>query len=366
MLIANALLRVLLAVGVSREAAREEVASLFLDWPVDSASFSLQNFVAMGAAAGIRAPGEWYGPHEASHVLLRLATRYPHALQLPSWPPASASPSRAAEDGRPARSVAPASLRLVVCGDGLVVQSEVRAAAALAGGSPGGDCATPWAQPVLGIIPLRLGLRGVSRALAPQLVAACRLPCFAGAVGGSPRHSLFIVGVRDPAQLLCLDPHTTQEGPPLPAPTPAAEGCGGAPVQRGSSEDPGPRAAGGSSAEESCSPRAAHLVPPAFLRSMEPPDAPAWVSVDGLDPTIALAFLWLSEAEFDTWVRQVSWGALRVHATALFRHPNASRVAGGGSVRTRAGLTTTAAAAPATPPVGRPIREHHRRQTSRV
>jgi len=83
MLIANALLRVLLAVGVSREAARAEVASLFLDWPIDSASFSLQNFVAMGAAAGIRAPGEWYGPHEASHVLLRLATRYRHALQLP-------------------------------------------------------------------------------------------------------------------------------------------------------------------------------------------------------------------------------------------------------------------------------------------
>jgi len=50
-----------------------------------------------------------------------------------------------------------------------------------------------------------------------------------------------IVAVADPAQLLCLDPHTTQEGPPACRhPThSAAEGCGGAPVQRGSSADPG-------------------------------------------------------------------------------------------------------------------------------
>jgi hypothetical protein len=164
---------------------RKEVASLFIDWPLPSAALSLHNFVAeareMRHAKG---PGEWFGPHEASYIMARLAARgYQQQLlqqkqqqllqqQQHTWQPTGD----------------PVPCRIVVCGDMTLYKSAIYDAATHVGPPPlsdanraevaavaeqnnGTDAAElPWLRPVLAIIPLRLGLGAtLNKAYIPQV-----------------------------------------------------------------------------------------------------------------------------------------------------------------------------------------------------
>ena len=161
--------------------------------------------------------------------------------------------------------------------------------------------APPAAWPALVLVPLTLGpSRSLTPAYAPPLVSALALPQSAGALGGRPGASLFFVGVAGsgggggdgdggpppppPALLLLLDPHDAR-----PATAPLAHWC----------------------------------------------DAPRVLRLDGVDPSLALAF-WCVGA--DDWTALCD-GLASIEAA----HPGAPLV----SVREGDGAAAAAADAAA-------------------
>jgi hypothetical protein len=169
----------------ARLAAAQAAALPYIaDWPPPAGGlFSLYNLLASSG----RGP-RWWGPHETAF----------HAVALAA---AHATPLRAGQ------APAAGGLRLLLCQDAAVAVDEVTAALQA---KPDG---------VLLLIPARGGL-GV-RMEAPcqaALAYAMRSRHFAGAVGGTPSHSLYLAGVCG-STLVCLDPHTAQPQPPLPANT---------------------------------------------------------------------------------------------------------------------------------------------------
>ncbi|KAA0167468.1 hypothetical protein FNF31_00907 [Cafeteria roenbergensis] len=93
-------------------------------------------------------------------------------------------------------------------------------AVAGAGAAPGGPApeegsTMQWESALMLWVPLRLGL---GPTIDPAFVPFVRrllsdVPQCVGIVGGTPRHSLYFVGVDPSGKLLYLDPHTTQPAP---------------------------------------------------------------------------------------------------------------------------------------------------------
>lgn len=246
-LCATALLRV---VGDSPH-ARQRVAGLVVDWPHDGCALSLPHLVKA------RGAGKWYGPHEISHVLASLT--HQRELRL------SGLSDKAQLE----------CLRVVAASDGAVARSDVAAAAA-----------TPWGNAVLLLVPLRLGLsHRVEEHYRPLLARAMSLPSFAGAIGGPPRSSQFLVGPVDDRGLLpYLDTHVVKSAPLMP--TDVASLPPDQPVQA--------------------------AVPDSFVRSLQPPPQLPRMHMADLDSSIALGFLLQSQCEFDAFCDQ---------AGALVEHP---------------------------------------------
>lgn len=145
--------------------------------------------------------------------------------------------------------------------DGVVSTAEVEAACS--SGLPAGEA---W-RPLLLLLPLRLGLSRFHAPYAPCLAGLLGLPQSAGMVGGRPRRSFFFAGVQgagEDAAAYYYDPHTAQ-------PALGTDGRGARwPL---------------SAADV----RSCHC---AGLRQMR---------LTELDPSLALAFLCASRADFERW-----------------------------------------------------------------
>lgn len=153
--------------------------------------------------------------------------------------------------------------------DGVVCTAEIEAACA--DGSGGG-----W-RPLLLMLPLRLGLARFHPPYAAPLAALLALPQSAGMLGGRPRRSFFFAGVQgegEGAAALYYDPHTPQ---------PALGYAGGRGGDGGTTR--GARWPLSEADVASC-----HC---AGLRQMR---------LAELDPSLALAFLCASRADFDAWL----------------------------------------------------------------
>ena len=178
----------------------------------------------------------------------------------------------------------PGLIRLHVVSDGCLVLDQVR-----------GD----WDRSLFLVIPLRLGLDALQEEHVPALLEFFSFPQCLGLIGGTPRHALYLVGVRPNQSLLCLDPHTTQSAlghekrsffsraSVVPEEL-AVDGCRGASGGGGS---------GGSGGSASPPLPSAHLgtMHGAPLRSVPP---------SSLDPSLAVGFLCRSEDDLDDLVHR--------------------------------------------------------------
>jgi hypothetical protein len=358
MLAATALLRARAAAG--ERVDRAHVARLLVDWPPgvaggggqdaggdnvdDTGALSLPAFVVAGRAMSGKPAGAWYGPHEACHVLQRLAAAgTPGAAGLRLRPPMAALAEKQHHQGADAADGDGPRLAVLVCNDATVVRSEVLAAAAAGGGGGGknaagggGGSGSAWRHPVLALVPLRLGLeRTVPHTQLPALGAHMRLPAFAGALGGWPRHSVFVTGLAPapaPAPgagdgddeegrpdadadatshlqqhhrrqqrhrhllLSYLDPHVVQATPAPPSTPP--------PLPATAAPDDG--------AADAASASAAGLpLPQWYVDSLAPPApgrpgaAPGPLDAGALDPCLALSFLLGSPGQLDAFTASV-------------------------------------------------------------
>jgi cysteine protease ATG4 len=209
--------------------AEAAILRLFADSA--EAQFSLTRIALHGAEHGIPV-GRWMGPASIAQVLAQLAARGRPAAACTRAPAdAPHAPSNGANSAlAPARdsaytghtpgsisasSAAPAcpalaapGVRILVAMDGIVYCDEVRSAA-----QPDGD---EW-EPLLLLIPLRLGLDKFTPAYAPTVLGLMRMPQCVGVIGGRPRSSYYFIG-QQADRLLYLDPHEIQPALDLDAP----------------------------------------------------------------------------------------------------------------------------------------------------
>lgn len=69
-----------------------------------------------------------------------------------------------------------------------------------------------WKHSLILTVPLRLGVDAVETSKLKVLMAMLELPQCIGFIGGTPRHSLYVIGQQPSTKnLLYLDPHTTQD-----------------------------------------------------------------------------------------------------------------------------------------------------------
>lgn len=322
MLLSNALLQHALAVlpAHDRAAVVASIARTFVDWPRRPGG--LPRVVASGGHT------RWYGPHEAAHAFVRAQRESEVAAPL----------------GAP--SLQALQVAVLACRDAALYIDEVHASARA--GAAITDAGEHWLRPVLAIVPLRLGLKSVNPAYIPSLLAATRLPAFAGAVGGTPRHSLYFTGAAPhsvaksattrPAAwahnlaaltglssgmvaadvLLYMDPHTTQTCPPPPAEDAAARDD--APPAN-SSPDMLPLPANAAVYTLRMQDAPAGRVPlpewDAYVKSLTPAtDAPRTMSPSALDPTISLSFMFRSAKELKEFQQQLAVVTATLAATS--------------------------------------------------
>lgn len=303
-------------------------AAAIVDWP--TAALSFQKFLSVGG----KREGHWWGPHEACAVARELVGSAGGAIPL----------------------------SMTLQPDATVADDQLMMAAGCADDR---DSAS-WDKPVLMVIPLRLSLDGkLTVSQVRCLTRLMRLPAFAGAVGGRPRHSVLVVGavsMEMAAQLGCVnvpggtagrsgnmsstgganddigssgvasgalgraaallglqpsvrirsddDAARSQVGSAAAAgyrllvlDPHVTQAC---PPYQGSSITTGSSASGSSSCQPS--PQVPIQPPPSFIASLRPPSPPASMDPALLDPSIALAYLFASKTEYEEWrdgVKQV-------------------------------------------------------------
>ncbi|KAJ2696632.1 hypothetical protein H4R19_005723, partial [Coemansia spiralis] len=121
--------------------------------------------------------GDWLGPSIAAHVMKRLSIKH---LSCP--------------------------LTIHVAIDQTVYASEVRKQALSDGEQPS------W-QPLLLLVPVRLGLSRLNPGYIPKIKTLFQIPQSVGLVGGKPSRSFYFVG-RQGDSLFYLDPHVTRQHMP--------------------------------------------------------------------------------------------------------------------------------------------------------
>ncbi|EUB60413.1 Cysteine protease ATG4B [Echinococcus granulosus] len=118
-------------------------------------------------------------------------------------------------------------------------------------------------HPLFLVLPLRLGLHEFNMRYAPALQGLFKLRQCVGVIGGRPNHALWLIGSVGDDEVLCLDPHTTQAAAILGEPAP------------------------GVSEEAASLDGSFHCTTP--LR----------IPLRRLDPSLAVAFVCRTEADFD-------------------------------------------------------------------
>ncbi|VDK20939.1 unnamed protein product [Taenia asiatica] len=139
-------------------------------------------------------------------------------------------------------------------------------------------------HPLLLILPLRLGLHEFNMRYAPALQGLFKLRQCVGVIGGRPNHALWLIGSVGDDEVLCLDPHTTQPAAILGEPAP------------------------GMSKEAASLDGSFHCTTPLRL------------PLRRLDPSLAVAFVCRTEADFDDLCThlvadQLSSSLFEVHET---------------------------------------------------
>ncbi|XP_035693100.1 cysteine protease ATG4A-like isoform X2 [Branchiostoma floridae] len=219
-----------------------KILQLFLD--KKDSCYSIHQIAQMGVSEG-KSVGQWFGPNTVAQVLKKLAL-------FEDW---SSLAIHVAMDNtviiddikklcRSARQPTPSQVtNSFLCNGVSAEQTSARSR------SP----ALPW-QPLMLIIPLRLGLSELNPVYTDCLKACFTLRQSLGMIGGKPNHAHYFIGYVGNS-LVYLDPHTTQ---------PAVELEGNVPIPDSSFH---------------CS-------------------HPSRMNIQDLDPSIALGFFCQDEADF--------------------------------------------------------------------
>lgn len=181
-------------------------------------------------------------------------------------------------------------LRVIVFNGGTLYTDTVQAACSRSHSSDGSVPATAqegadsggeWSAGALITIVLRLGLDKLEAEAVPALAFLLTLPQCVGVLGGTPSHSIYVVGTRAGREAVFLDPHTTQ----------AAVGADAAPVEVAVDAEEGELECGSFPAvTTSETPSvAAALLPQRYVSTFMPP-APRYTPLASLDPSLAVAF----------------------------------------------------------------------------
>lgn len=149
-----------------------DILKLFEDVP--SAPYGIHKIALMGESTERKPIGTWFGPNTVAQVLKKLATfdQKDH-------------------------------MKFHIAMDNMVVIDEIKASAR------SGSETCLW-NPLILVIPLRLGLTEVNPVYFQDLKETFELTQCIGVIGGRPNHALFFIGYVDD-EMLCLDPHQTQE-----------------------------------------------------------------------------------------------------------------------------------------------------------
>jgi len=212
-------------------ATRLQIVEYFADDP--SSPYSIHRLVELGGFFG-KKPGEWYGPTLASHI-----ARCANSAHLEDE--AERSRLEQGEDGQVGASGSgflEKPMSILCARDGVVDMRELQAYFAASEAEPAQpscplpnmslDChesggsdglskqrsaavaAAASKKSLLLLVPLRLGLRTISDPHLKMLRATLQIPQSVGFIGGSPGHSLYFVAADELGRFAYLDPHTTR------------------------------------------------------------------------------------------------------------------------------------------------------------
>lgn len=160
------------------------ILRLFNDDPMSL--YSIYAVAKAGQAQG-KSVGQWFGPSTMAHVIKAMVTEW-HSRLFSVYVSNESTIYRKqllelARKGDPKKPGTGASPEASTC-EGL------------------------W-QPVLIILPLRLGLEKLNRVYKPSLLRVFSWPQCVGMMGGKPSMSFYFIGAQD-ENLFYLDPHTTR------------------------------------------------------------------------------------------------------------------------------------------------------------
>ncbi|KAJ1668010.1 hypothetical protein EV178_000944 [Coemansia sp. RSA 1646] len=153
----------------------------FYDGDTPRAYYSIHN-MARTATHMDKRIGDWLGPSIAAHVMKRQSNKHPNC---------------------------PLTIHVAI--DQTVYASEVRKQG-LSHYKEGAD--QPSWQPLLLLVPVRLGLSRLNLGYIPKIKTLFQIPQSVGLVGGKPSRSFYFIG-RQGDNLFYLDPHVTRQHVPL-------------------------------------------------------------------------------------------------------------------------------------------------------
>jgi hypothetical protein len=245
MMLAHALQRALagdlwrdVSTAAVAQPAHELLVRWFTDHPVRWNCFSIHHIIDVGEERLGMSPGEWYGPHKmavATRALLEAFSKqcggfvysavaqdacvFADQVHALCADPRLVGASHLAGASLPGEESPDPSESLSIpssdeCeSDGMVLVGTTRATSETTASA----MIVPWGASLFLQIPMRLGPEStLDMELWPSLKALMKqVRQCVGFVGGTPRHSLYFVGVTPTDRLIALDPHTTQLTPPF-------------------------------------------------------------------------------------------------------------------------------------------------------
>ncbi|KAJ2378141.1 hypothetical protein IW150_000977 [Coemansia sp. RSA 2607] len=229
--------------------------SRIIEWFHDSdepKTFYSIHRMARTATAMDKRIGDWLGPSIAAHVMKRLSNKHPNC---------------------------PLTIHVAI--DQTVYASEVRKQG-MSRFEEG--CDQPSWQPLLLLIPVRLGLSRLNLGYIPKIKTLFQIPQSVGLVGGKPSRSFYFIG-RQGDNLFYLDPHVTRQHVPR---------SGSLDGQQGGPTD----------GNESCDSDASSEFEMLGIAETEEYHTThiSTMPIHRLDPSMLLGFLFNTEAEWDTFV----------------------------------------------------------------